>query len=225
MEDQKRIISNNIKRLIKENNMSQKELASEIGISPSTLSDYINLRAKPSHAVLQKIADHFHVGKSDIDTTYKDIDFIDKTNKVSSSFYKMLDCSVAAGMPATIDAIFKDDLKDIELPDIIMNGYVGQKDLLIMKVNGDSMNNVIPHGSLIVIKKWEVENLKKDDIVVFSDYGEFSMKRYFNDKKNQRFIFRPDSSDESFSDFVISYNSVNNLNILGKVVVSIINYD
>lgn len=225
MDDQKKIIAGNIKRLINENGISQKDLSEKVGISPSTMSDYMNLRAKPSHAVLQKMADYFNVGKSDIDTTYKDIDFIGIRNQLPSKTYKMFNSSVAAGLPSTIEAVFEDDLKDIELPDIIMNGYAGHNDILIMKVNGDSMNNVIPHGSMIGVKNWEVDNLKKNDIVVFSDNGEFSMKRYLNDEKNQRIIFRPDSSDDSFSDVVIDYENADNLNILGKVIVSIINYD
>lgn len=225
MNDQKMIIASNIKRLINENGISQKDLSEKIGISPSTMSDYMNLRSKPSHAVLQKIADYFNVGKSDIDTTYKDVEFISTANKIPSRTYKLFNSSVAAGLPSTIEAVFENDLKDIELPDVMMNGYAGHNDILIMKVNGDSMNNVIPHDSLVGVKKWDVDNLKKNDIVVFSDNGEFSMKRYLNDEKNQRIIFRPDSSDDSFSDVVISYENADNLDILGKVIVSIINYD
>ncbi|MGW7932606.1 helix-turn-helix domain-containing protein [Staphylococcus xylosus] len=65
------IIAKNIKKFLKENNMSQKQLADSIGIRPSTMSDYLNLRSNPSHGVIQKIADAFGVVKSDIDSTYK----------------------------------------------------------------------------------------------------------------------------------------------------------
>lgn len=68
---QRKVIANNIKKLLDKNKMNQKELSEKIGIKPSTLSDYMNLRATPSHGVIQKIADVFGVGKSDIDTTYK----------------------------------------------------------------------------------------------------------------------------------------------------------
>ena len=70
------IIATNIKHYIKENKMTQKELADAIGISPSTMSDYMNLRSNPSHGVIQKIADFFGILKSDIDTTYKEINDI-----------------------------------------------------------------------------------------------------------------------------------------------------
>lgn len=70
--NQNKIIANNIKRFIDQKGITQKELAKAIGISPSTVSDYMKLRAKPSHDVIRKMADYFKVGKSDIDTTYKE---------------------------------------------------------------------------------------------------------------------------------------------------------
>ncbi|OJG97216.1 hypothetical protein RV18_GL001081 [Enterococcus termitis] len=67
--------------------MTQKELSNKIGISPTTMSDYMNGRSKPSHGVVQKIADFFNVGKSDIDTTYKDS--ISPTNDILLIYNKL----------------------------------------------------------------------------------------------------------------------------------------
>ncbi|MHC5249138.1 LexA family protein [Enterococcus sp. LJL90] len=74
--ERNKIIAANIKSFLHDRNTTQKALALAIGISPSTMSDYMNLRSNPSHGVIQKIADYFNVGKSDIDTTYKEIDDI-----------------------------------------------------------------------------------------------------------------------------------------------------
>ncbi len=79
------IIAKNIKHYIKENKMTQKELADAIGISPSTMSDYMNLRSNPSHGVIQKIADFFGILKSDIDTTYKEINDITRIYSLLTS--------------------------------------------------------------------------------------------------------------------------------------------
>lgn len=70
--EQNKIIAENIRSYLKLKGITQKDLADSIGIKPSTMSDYMNLRSKPSHGVIQKIADYFEVGKSDIDTTYKE---------------------------------------------------------------------------------------------------------------------------------------------------------
>lgn len=77
------IIAKNIRRFLNDSNMSQKKLAELINIKPSTLSDYLNLRSNPSHGVIQRIADVFEVGKSDIDTTYKD------DNDITSIYNKL----------------------------------------------------------------------------------------------------------------------------------------
>lgn len=68
------IIANNITKFRKEKGITQKELAEQIGIRPSTLSDYINLRSAPSFGIIQKLADFFEINKSDIDTTFKETD-------------------------------------------------------------------------------------------------------------------------------------------------------
>lgn len=82
--ERNRIIAENIRSFIKAKNITQKELAHAIEISPSTLSDYLNLRSNPSHGVIQKIADYFEVGKSDIDTTFKDASEYSLTSKVAN---------------------------------------------------------------------------------------------------------------------------------------------
>lgn len=68
------IIANNITKFRKEKGITQKDLAEQIGIRPSTLSDYINLRSAPSFGIIQKLADFFEINKSDIDTTFKETD-------------------------------------------------------------------------------------------------------------------------------------------------------
>lgn len=65
------IIANNITTYRKAKGITQKELASAIGISQSTMTDYMKLRTAPSWGVIQKLADYFGVKKSDIDTTFK----------------------------------------------------------------------------------------------------------------------------------------------------------
>ncbi len=71
IEFQKKAIVGNIERHLKKLNMTQSELARQVGVSKSTLSDYMNYRAKPGAIVLEKMAVVFGVSKSEIDTTYQ----------------------------------------------------------------------------------------------------------------------------------------------------------
>lgn len=66
------IIADNITYYRKLKGITQKELSKEVGITASTMTDYMKLRSAPSFGVIQKIADYFGVKKSDIDSTFKD---------------------------------------------------------------------------------------------------------------------------------------------------------
>ena len=67
-----KIIAENITHFRKQRGITQKELAKEVGITASTMTDYMKLRSAPSFGVIQKLADYFGVKKSDIDTTFKE---------------------------------------------------------------------------------------------------------------------------------------------------------
>jgi len=74
MDEKKRmkIIAENITHFRKQRGITQKELAKEVEITASTMTDYMKLRSAPSFGVIQKLADYFGVKKSDIDTTFKE---------------------------------------------------------------------------------------------------------------------------------------------------------
>ena len=74
MDEKKRmqIIAENITYFRKQRDITQKEMAKEVGITTSTMTDYMKLRSAPSFGVIQKLANYFGVKKSDIDTTFKE---------------------------------------------------------------------------------------------------------------------------------------------------------
>lgn len=47
--------------LIEENNLTQKELAAQLNIAPSTLSSYVQNAREPDFATLKRIANYFNV--------------------------------------------------------------------------------------------------------------------------------------------------------------------
>ncbi|MFS1016805.1 helix-turn-helix domain-containing protein [Enterococcus casseliflavus] len=152
----------------------------------------------------------------------------DRGNNITAVYhdthdYNFFDTSVAAGLPTSIEAFEEDHVEQIAIPDYAMGKYSGMTDIFFTKTNGDSMNNVIPSGSLIAVKKIEdFSDLKNEDIVVFSNDNEFSVKRFFNDKQNKRLVFRPDSNNITFTDLIVKYDDAKDLRIYGKVVVYIV---
>ncbi|MBE5035466.1 helix-turn-helix domain-containing protein [Gallibacter intestinalis] len=52
---------NNLRVLIKERNLTQKEVAKQINMAPSTLGSYVQGTREPDFATLKTIADYFDV--------------------------------------------------------------------------------------------------------------------------------------------------------------------
>lgn len=62
----KEIFSKNLKTLLVKKNISQKELAQELNLSPSTVSMWLSKKSLPRMDVVKKIATIFDVGISDL---------------------------------------------------------------------------------------------------------------------------------------------------------------
>jgi len=125
---------------------------------------------------------------------------------------------IAAGALSTVEPVTKDNVEYITLPKNMLGKYANRRDLFALKVNGESMNKIIPNGSYIVCKPIEIEELKEDDIVIFSHDSEYSMKRFRRDEENQLLIFSPESTDRKYHDIVIPYDTMNDLKIYAKVI-------
>lgn len=55
------------------------------------------------------------------------------------------------------------------------------------------------------------------------DGGDMSVKRYYNSPKNRTITFNPDSSDTRFYPITYRYEDLDDIRILGKVVVYTVN--
>lgn len=125
---------------------------------------------------------------------------------------------IAAGALSTVEPVTKDNVEYITLPKNMLGKFANRRDLFTLKVNGESMNKVIPNGAYVVCKPIEIEELKEDDIVIFSHDNEYSMKRFRRDEENHLLIFSPESTDRKYHDIVIPYDTMNDLKIYAKVI-------
>ena len=64
--DQKRIFSKNLNYFLSQNNKTQKEVADAISVSPQTFNTWCQGIALPRMGKVQKLADYFHIEKSDL---------------------------------------------------------------------------------------------------------------------------------------------------------------
>ena len=65
-EEQKRIFSKNLNYYISQSGKQQKEIANDLGYSPTTFNTWCVGKIIPNTGKIQKIADYFNIGKSDL---------------------------------------------------------------------------------------------------------------------------------------------------------------
>ena len=219
-----KIIANNIKSLIVKNGITQKELSKAIGISPSTMSDYMNLRSNPSHGVIQRIADYFGVLKSDIDTTYKigqNSDLMTIYNQLTpprqTKVYEFAEYQLdeqengktvliygqtAAGEPIE----YGQDIIHEEATSYIPDGAE-----VALVINGNSMEPRFKDGSIVYYKKQPT--LETGELGIFEIDGAVTFKKYKPNYEDETIHLV--SLNQDYEDMIFPGNKVK---VLGKVI-------
>lgn len=155
-------IARYVKRVRERKGMSAVELAKRMGVTKATISRYENGTRKISMDDIPKFADVLGVSPLDILIG-------DDREEEQSSEYPYIPVSISAGFPIRVTGISGKEMETISIPDRIMGKWAGSRDIFFMRVNGDSMDKVIPHNSLIAVKRVELHLLKDGDIVVYSN--------------------------------------------------------
>lgn len=230
------IIAKNIRKFLNDSNMSQKKLAELINIKPSTLSDYLNLRSNPSHGVIQRIADVFEVGKSDIDTTYKDdnditsiynkltpprqenvLNYVNEQleeqnskgdNIVDINSYKQDKISV--NVNGCVSAGVGERLHSETLFTEMVKAPIPAHDLAL-KVNGDSMEPMFKDGEIIFVEK--THNIKNGQIGIFIIEEEAYVKKVFVEDDRLTLV----SLNKDYDDLHFYRNE--SVKLVGKVIL------
>ncbi|MCE5456975.1 helix-turn-helix transcriptional regulator [Staphylococcus pseudintermedius] len=227
------IIAKNIRRFLDDSNMSQKKLAELINIKPSTLSDYLNLRSNPSHGVIQRIADVFGVGKSDIDTTYKDensitsiydqltpprqkrvLDFAnEQLNEQSNKVLHINSHNVISEEVAVYgyaSAGTGETLIDGVEFTTQYNGHIPNHDFAL-QVNGDSMEPLFEDKEIIFVDK--TKQINSGQIGIFVIDGEAYLKKVFINEEGIRLV----SLNSKYPDLFFDKN--HDIKVAGKVIL------
>ncbi|MGD2199871.1 LexA family transcriptional regulator [Lysinibacillus fusiformis] len=223
--EQRQIVARNLTSLLEKNNKKKIDVFKDLekyGVSETTVYSWFNGKKYPRIDKIQLLADYFGVLKSDI-TEDKTISSGEGNNIYTFNSlreYPYIPTTVSAGLPINIDGL--DDFDTVSIPDELLGKYAGDEEIFFMKVNGDSMNKIIPHKSLIGVKPVKIKELKSKDIVVYSECFDYSVKRFYQD--GNKLIFRPESYDNLFTDKITTIEN-DELRIHGKVVTYIVNLD
>lgn len=203
---------------IEKSGLKQADIVDRTGISKGALSSYLSGKYKPKQDNTYRLAKALNVDEGWL----MGYDVPMRPNSTKSNYaieaktpqYPFIPDAVAAGIPCTIEG--RKDLPTIGISDAIMGKFAGNRHIIIMRVNGESMNKVIPNGSFVAVKTdVSVENLRDGDLVVFGKTHEYSLKHFYN--AGDKVIFKPNSTDLTFADHVFDKDET--IKIVGKVVL------
>ncbi len=193
---------------------TQLELSKLLHVTKSTISMYERNERTPSPDILKKYSQLFDVSIDYLLGTPNDtVEMLGQA--VTMNKYPYIDDYVSAGSPVNIEGM--KDVPNIYVPDELLGSYAGSKRLFFLKVNGESMNKIIPNGSTIgVISYDSVNDIKNGDIVVYSTEDHSFAVKYFYKEEN-KLIFKPSSTYHYYYDKAFDIND--NIRIIGKVVI------
>ncbi|WP_233531301.1 LexA family protein [Paenibacillus alkalitolerans] len=148
-------MAHNLKRILTQNNVSQKELAEMTDYSTSAISDYLNAKTLMSPGVVQTISDALQVKKSDIDPTFRGTVVAESNAMYEVS--EVVNLPIVGRISCGNGVIAYEDIQGYEpIPKQWLNGG----DYFLIRAKGDSMINArINHGDILLIRRQpEVEN-------------------------------------------------------------------
>lgn len=152
-EEQKRIFSKNINYYISQSGMQQKDVAKALGFNPTTFNTWCVGKIVPSAGKIQKIADYFKIGKSDL--------LDDKSSLRGKETRKGIVINVlgrvAAGIP--IEAI--ENIIDTEE---ISEQMASTGEFFGLQIHGDSMEPRMYEGDVVIVR--QQEDAESGDIVI-----------------------------------------------------------
>lgn len=206
-----KIISDNLKRLMEEHEISNIELSEKIGVSQSTVGKWLLQKSVPRMGAIEKLADYFNVNKSDI------LENKPVAVMLPAQQYPLWPFTTGAGVA---DYEFSSEsLEKISIPDQFLGKYAGRKDIVIFEVNGESMNKIIPSHSYVAVEYKNIDYCPQTgDVVVFRILGDgLGIKRYID--MYDEIMLKPESTDPVYTELRFKKSSADDLEILGKVVM------
>ncbi|MDU5253007.1 helix-turn-helix domain-containing protein, partial [Anaerococcus vaginalis] len=137
-------IKDKLKQLRKDRGLKQEDVAFKLNMSTSAYGYYEQGKTTPPLHNLKKLASLYNISISEL--TGEKNDTVEMLGQaVTMNKYPYIDDYVSAGSPVNIEGM--KDVPNIYVPDELLGSYAGSKRLFFLKVNGESMNKIIPNGS------------------------------------------------------------------------------
>ena len=201
IEEQKEIFAKNLNRLVNSRNLSQREIAARINVSPQTFNTWIQGKAIPRMGKIQLLADYFKIEKSDL--------IEKKTNVTLSQGIKI---PVLGSVPAGIPITAVEDILDYEE---IPQSWANQGEFFALKIKGDSMEPRMIRGDVAIVK--QQSDADSGDVVIALVNGNEATCKKLEKTDNGIMLI---STNTKYAPMFFSNEQISELPvvILGKVV-------
>lgn len=196
-------ISANINKLIKEKNVSQVDIHNHTKIPKSTLTGYVKGTSTPNPGNVQKLADFFNVKKSEIDPRFKPMP--KNVVPILSSVKIPILGDIACGDPITAEENIQ-GYRD-EVADTLPTG-----DLFYLHCKGDSMAPTIPNNAYVLIRQQPDVEVGEIAAVLVNGDTEATLKRV--KRQGNLVMLMPDN--QSYDPYIVTPD--NPARILGKAI-------
>lgn len=189
--------------LIEKSGYSDAEVARRLGVNPSTVCRWKSGEQSPPLSKIKRIADFFGVNPM-VFVSEDAIPVVGKSTEVP------LYGSIAAGVPLEMVKVEE----YVEIPENIAHRH---PNAFLLRVNGDSMDKVIPNGMYALIDP--DQQPKNGDIVAITLNGcDATLKRFFRNRNT--ITLEPDSHNPEHRAITLdcTKGECEDLRVLGKMV-------
>lgn len=204
-EEQKLIFAKNLNYYVYISGKQQKEIAEALGFNPKTFNGWCKGLSLPTMGKVQKIADYFNIGKSDLlDEKLEE----SKSNCPIKGIKINVLGRVAAGLP--IEAV--ENIIDTEE---ISEKMAKTGDFFGLLIKGDSMTPSICNGDIVIVR--QQDDAESNEVVIATINGTDAVCKRLRKYKDGIELLSNNPSYEplNFSNEEIAEKPVK---ILGKVV-------
>lgn len=201
MKSQREIFAENLKRILEQRRMDQVDLANEIGVSKTSVNNWVKGLKYPRIDKIQLIAEVLRVNKSEL------------TDEQASNLYEVSPRTVripvlgkiACGKPLMVNENFEGYV--YRSPESLPSG-----EIICLIAKGDSMAPTIPVGAEVLIRKQD--NAENGDVVAVRINGdeEATLKRL--KRQGENIILMPDNP--AYEPILVDED--NPITLIGKVV-------
>lgn len=196
----KEVMAKNINKYMKLNKISRNKMSDALGVSYSTLSDWINAKTYPRIDKIEMMANYFGVSKSDLVEDKQTVDTVQVTTVPVLS-------KVSAGMPIYAEENIVDY---IYLP---AHEVKPGKEVFGLVVDGDSMNREFKQGDIVIIEKDAIVENGEIGVVMINGYNATLKQVKY---AGESIILMPMSDNPEHDPQI--YNNQDEVTIIGKVI-------